>query len=542
MENKKQQTSFIKGAVILGVAGILVKILGAIFKIPLANIITDEGFGYYNAAYPIYVMLLSIATTGFPIAISKMVSERRAKGDIKGGHKVFKITLIILGVIGIVTSAIVFFNADFIVNVILGNKYAYYPLIALAPALLIVPLMSAFRGYFQGRNNMAPTAISQIFEQIGRVVFGLSLAIILLPKGLTFSAAGASFGAAAGAIFGTLTVWGIYLKNKKTIKSELENSEVFDPEPASKIIKELLQIAVPIIIGSMVMPLMNFIDAAVVIRRLQEIGHTLDRANALYGQLGMAATLINLPQIVTAAIAMSLVPVISKALAVGNLKEAQYNAKLATRTTTLIGLPASVGLMALATPIMTLLYPKTINDNSGRILFILGAGVICLSLIQTFTAILQGMGKAYVPVVNLFIGAIAKVICTYTLTAIPSLNVSGAAIGTVVAYFIAALLDLMAIKKALSLNFEVKDYVIKPVTTSLIMGVTAIIIYKITFALVPGDRYMISNLMGTAIAIIIAAIVYAIALFKTKTITEDEVKLIPKGEKITKIMKKAKII
>lgn len=540
---KNVGNSFVKGAVILGAAGIVVKILGALFKIPLANIIKETGMGYYGAAYPIYVMLLSIATTGFPIAISKMVSERRAIGDIKGGHKVFKTTMVILVFIGIVTSMWIYFSADFIVNVVLANKNAYYPLIALAPALLIVPVMAGFRGYFQGRNNMAPSAISQIFEQVGRVVVGLFLAVYMLSMGLEYAAAGASFGAVAGAVFGLIAIGLIYIKNKGLINKELESAAFFEPEPVTKIIKELLVIAVPIIIGALVMPLMNFIDAAVVIRQLEASGLSYETSNAMYGQLGMASTLINLPQIVTSAIAMSLVPVISRSVAVGNMDEARYNAKLATRITTLIGLPAGVGLMVLSTPIMKLLYSGADSEKLGMILFVLGIGVVFLSLIQSFTSILQGMGKAYVPVINLFVGAIAKIICTYFLTSIPSINVLGAAIGTVVAYVIAVVLDFFSMKKALKLDFDIKEFVLKPLLTVSIMAIAARLGYSIFggFTLGANPKYLL-NFLGTVAGISFGGVAYIIALFLTKTITRADLQSLPKGQKLIKILEKIKLV
>ena len=220
------KNSFLKGAVVLGVAGLIVKILGAFFRIPLGRLITSEGMGYYQTAYPIYVLLLSISTSGFPIAISKMVSERRAVGNYKGAHRVFTITLKILLVLGLLTFSIFFFGARIIVNA-LNNPNAYYSMVALAPALLFVPIMAAYRGYFQGRNNMTPTAVSQIIEQSARVGFGLILAYFLMPKGLDYAAAGGSFGATAGAIFGMAFILFVYYINKPKIEKELLKSEEF---------------------------------------------------------------------------------------------------------------------------------------------------------------------------------------------------------------------------------------------------------------------------------------------------------------------------
>lgn len=520
------KNSFIKGAFILGIAGLIVKILGAFFRIPLGRLITSTGMGYYQTAYPIYVLLLAISTAGFPTAISKMVSEKRAIGDYRGAHRIFTVTFKILLVLGIVTFSAFFFGARPVVNM-LNNPKAYYSMISLAPALLFVPIMAAFRGYFQGRNNMTPTAVSQIIEQAGRVGFGLVLAYILLPRGIEYAAAGGSFGASAGAIFGMIFVIFVYRLNKPKIDRELEKSAIFEVESYNTIIKNLLIIAVPIIIGASVLPIMNMIDVSMVISRLMASGYTQEQANSLYGQLtGMAATLINLPQVLTMSIAMSIVPVISQSYALNDMEEVRKNAKLGVRVALLLGLPAGVGLMVLATPIMQLLYPNE-PSSIGQILLVMSLGVVFLSLIQTLTGVLQGLGKSQIPVMNLFIAAIFKFICTYFLTSIPSLNVKGAAISTVVAYLVAAGLDIYWIKRLLHIKFEMKDFVIKPLFTVAVMGITAKLVYMVAL---PG----MGNSLATVTAIMIAMIVYVAVLIVTGGITREEIERLPKGKKISK--------
>ena len=197
--------TFLKGAAILGVAGILIKLLGAVFRIPLANLIGDVGMGYYNGAYPIYVFLLTLSTAGIPTAISKLISERLAVGEHLEAHRVFKVSFLLLFLIGLSTTAILFCGAGYICELV-GNPGAYYAMRAIAPALLFVPVMAAFRGYFQGMQNMSPTASSQVAEQLFRVVFGLSLAFYLFPLGLEYAAAGASSGAAFGGLFGAVAI------------------------------------------------------------------------------------------------------------------------------------------------------------------------------------------------------------------------------------------------------------------------------------------------------------------------------------------------
>lgn len=533
--SEEKKSTFLKGAVILGLAGVVVKILGAAFRIPITWIITSEGLGYYQTAYPIYVLLISIATSGFPVAISKMVSARRALGDNRGAYRVFKIIFMILLGMGVITSTVMLFSARYIVTVMLQNPKAYLALLMLVPAILLVPVMAAFRGYFQGLNNMNPSAISQIAEQFARVVFGVGLALIFVPKGLEYGAAGATFGATAGAVCGLSVMLYIYYKNKTTRNNELENSPVFPREKTSDILAELITIALPIIIGALVMPTMNTIDLALVMRRLVSGGFTHAQANTMYAQLtGIAATLINLPQVITGAIAISLVPVISSAYAVNDLKRTRDNTNLAIRLSLLIGLPCAVGLFVLATPIIGLLYPNE-PSSVGGILAIMSIGVVFLSLIQSFTSVLQGIGKAHIPVLNLFIGAGVKFIMTYVLTAIPSLNVKGAAISTVVAYIVAAVLDYFSVKKYLGLKFSARDFLMRPLVTAGIMGIITRLVYIV---IVP----VIGNSIATLMAVAVGGVVYVVTLFITKTITREDLQDLPKGKNIIGKLEKMKLL
>ncbi|MEG0181789.1 MAG: polysaccharide biosynthesis protein, partial [Peptostreptococcaceae bacterium] len=314
MNNTRGRDSFLKGALILGLAGIIVKIIGAFFRIPLGNLIGAEGMGYYQAAYPVYTLFLTLATAGFPTALAKLVSEKRAIGDHRGAHKVFKVSYTVLALTGFISFCIFFFGADFIVNDIIKNPGAKYAMIAISPALLFVPVMSSYRGYFQGRREMTHIAISQISEQFFRVVLGIALAYLLMNTlgpnpGPEQGAAGAIMGATIGAIASIIYLIMAYLFKLKTIKKEIKSSKKFKEESVARVLKKLLVVAVPITIGASVMPLVNMIDTVIVIRRLMEAGFTQIQANVMFGQLtGMAMAIINLPAVITVAMSMSLVP------------------------------------------------------------------------------------------------------------------------------------------------------------------------------------------------------------------------------------------
>ncbi|MBO3444066.1 polysaccharide biosynthesis protein [Clostridium sp. CCUG 7971] len=536
MNNNKNKDSFLKGAFILGAAGIIVKIIGAFFRIPLGNLIEEEGMGYYQAAYPVYTLFLTLATAGFPTALAKLVSEKSAIGDYKGAHKIFKVSYTILFMTGLIAFAIFFFGANYIVNNIIKNPGAYYAMIAISPALLFVPVMSSYRGYFQGRKEMTKIAVSQIAEQFFRVALGLGLAYYLMnSNGPELGAAGAITGATIGAIVSIIYLILAYLREGKQRKAEIKASKHFKDESVSRILKKILVVAIPITIGASVMPLVNMVDIVIVIRRLAVAGFTVDQANAMFGQLtGFAMAIINLPSVITIAMSMSLVPAISESYAVGNKAKAKKDIKSAIKVTSLMVLPAAFGIAALASPIMRLLYPSQ-PPMVGTLLLVLTPCVVFLGLMQTMNGILQGMGKPMVPVIALGVGMLFKIVISYTLTAIPEINVFGSALGTVSAYLIAVLIELSYIKKSTHIKFSPNEFVIKP----LITVITMFVVVKLGYGLLSG---IIGGKLATVIAIAIGAVVYGLVLLFIGGIKKEEVLTMPKGNKIYKLLKKLNLM
>jgi stage V sporulation protein B len=526
-----QKQSLLKGTLVLGAAGVIVKILGAVYRIPLANIITSEGMGYYGMAYPIYGFLIAISTTGLPIAISKLVSEKNALGYSSEAHRVFKIAFVTLLGIGFVSSVALFVGARYMVDVFWGNPKAYYSMIAVAPALFFVPLMSAFRGYFQGMQNMVPTALSQIFEQLGRVIIGFVLAIALVPRGLEYAAAGASFGASSGAVSGLVVIYIIYLFNRGKIYRGVQNSPPCSIEPAKSIMYRLFAIAIPITLGTSVMPLMTLIDLSIVFRRLQFAGFSIDQANRMYGQLSqMAATLINFPQVITVALAASLVPAISESVARRDADGMKRKSVVGMKAGLLIGLPASVGLAVLAKPIMLMLYPK--EPEAWAVLQVLAMGFVFLAVIQTATGILQGIGKPMIPVKNLLIGSVFKLVTSYFLTGIAIINIRGAAFGTVVGYMVAAILNYRAVKKEIGIKLRITDTFIKPIAAVGVMAAAVVAAYQ------GAVRITGSNTLSTLAAVAAGMVLYAVVLLAMGGITANELEMMPGGRKLSALLKR----
>ena len=527
---------FMKGAAVLAVAGLLVKVMGVFFRVPLTNWVGAEGMSYYTSVYPFYTFFLLLSTAGIPVAISRMVSERSAVKNYGGAHKVFRVSVWLLGGIGLVSFLLVHFGAGFIETTVLNNPGTQYALKAIAPSLFLVPVMAAYRGFFQGRQNMNPTAVSQLLEQFFRVGVGLLLGHSLLTAGYDKFAAGAIFGCTAGAGAGLAIAIIIYLLNRRVVMSQIKRTRSHEvDETWQKIVKEILIIAIPITIGACIYPLINAIDSMMVMRRLQAIGFTLDESRVLFGKLGgYCASLVGMPQVLIQAIVMSLVPAIAAGFKVKNKEEVEFNMQFAMRTTMIIGFPCAVGMIVLAHPILLLLYPFQAEEvaETALVFAIMAISIIPMSPMVTLTGALQGIDKQMLPVKNFAIGAVAKVILTFILVGIRPINVNGASIGTIVCYIVATILNLRDVKKVAGVEFDVKTTYIKPLISSAVMGVAAIVVYKVLMLILK------SNAISCLLAIGVAVVVYGVMVLVTGTITIEEIGRLPKGDKLVGLLRK----
>ena len=529
MSSSKQ--SFIKGAAILAIAGIVSKVLGAIYRIPLGRIIGSEGMAYYQTAYDLYILMLTFSAYSIPIAISKLVSEKIELGRRDEAHKTFKVALSLIAFLGLSLSALLFFNAQGFVAAV-KNPGAYVAVLCVAPAIFTVSLSGAFRGYFQGMQNMTPSGISQVTEQLARVVFGFILAVMFLSAGYEASAGGAVFGTTIGGLVSFFTLFYIYRRKKHEIRMGILSAGKMKMESSLNIIKRIVVFSVPITIGGSIMPVMTVIDTFIVMDRLQAAGFSLETATSLLGQLkGMAGAFINLPQVFTIALAASLVPAISESITRNDFGGAARKSELAIRLSLIIGLPAAFGLFILSDPIMKLMYPAE-PATLGMVLRYLSMAVIFLTLVQTMTGILQGMGKERIPVVNMVIGALVKLVVSYTLTSIPFINIRGAAIGTVAGYGVSAILNLSAIIKHQRSGMRVSKIVMKPAIATVAMMAAAYFSYSLFFGAL--ER----NSVATLLSVAIAALVYVVVLILIKGIAIEELEMAPGGKRLSKILKK----
>ena len=539
-EEKKegQQTSalLMKGATILVIAGIVSKIFGAIFRIPLTNMIGAEGQAYYSAAYAVYNLLFVIATAGFPVAISRMVSSRIAEGDFINAHKSYKLAMKVSWALGIVSFFVMFFGAGAIAAAY-KNPGAEASMKAISVALLFTPVVASMRGYYQGRQNMKPTGITEVIEQMMRVAVGLTLAYMFYKTNLQYAAAGATFGASAGIIAALVAMAVIYARDKEP-RSKLLEGSVVKAETDKKRLKELFAFLIPITIGASVMPIMFNIDAGIIVRRLLATGWDPVMAKKLYGLMGgFCDPIINLPNIFIDAICISLMPAVTTAFTLNNKKDMDDHIKTGLKTMMIITYPCAIGLIVLAKPILTMLYYRKYDEALLAVpaLQILALSIITLSIMRTLQSCLQGIGKMMLPVYNLFIGAIVKAVSSYILLGIPAVNINGAAIGSVLAYVTAGILNFRALKKYTNVSLDMKSIFFRPLVAALIMGAAAIVSYKLLFLITS------SNAVSTLVSVMFAAAVYFVSAFLTGAVTKDEIELIPKGDLIYRLAVRLKV-
>lgn len=523
----KEGNLFLKGAMILAVAGIISKVMGSVYTIFLQNIIGDRGLGLYQMAYPIYSTLLILSTAGFPIAVSKFVAEHAAIGDYLGAKKVFRIALVLLFLTGVIFFFLLFYGAPWYAK-ISGDPDAVYAIEAIAPALLIVPVMSAIRGYFQGWQQMEPTAVSQVLEQFVRVGTIIIAAVMIIRMGYDekWAAAGAAFGAVTGAIV-SLVVLILYMWRRRVyVRNDFRMKNKVVSESNWAIIKKLFYYALPVSLGALVVPMMNNVDLITVVNLLKQGGTVQSQATEMFGLLsGRAFKLMLLPSTFATAIAAALMPAIAAALAQRDQRQAYQRMELAMRMTILVALPATVGMAILAEPIDITLF----TDNQGTsTIMAISLATLFSSLQLTTSAILQGMGLVYAPVRNLLIGGVIKF--GLNLLFVPLWGIVGAAVATVVAYAIATLLNLLDVYRKAGVVFDVRALVTRPLMASVIMGAIVLATHKqlLPLFLEGFTKARTAYAADTLITITVAGIVYGFALLVTGTLQRKDIESIPR--------------
>lgn len=517
-ENTKSSNSkFLKGTLILTASSIVVKIIGSLNWIILSRVLGGEGIGLYQMGFPIYLMAITVSSAGVPVAISIITSEKLAKKDYRGAKRVFTVSLRLLLLTGLVFSSALFFGADFLINQhIIRDARAYYSIIALAPAVFFVTFLASFRGYLQGWQIMTPTATSEVVEQLTRVITMLVFADLFMPYGLAYAAGGASMGAGVGAICALLVLMWFYRRLKKRLQKEMEEQDTNVPqEGAGHIIKRLLRLALPVSLTSLMLPIGANLDLLIVPQRLEVAGFNVRHATELFGYLtGMAVPLVNLATIFTAAMTISLVPSISESKALHNLIAIREKIRIAFRVAMIITFPCFMGLYFLGEKVASLIYNA---PKAAVAIETMSIGILFLGMHQISTGILQGLGKTAIPVINMILACIIKVLLSWHFTAIPELGIKGASLATVADFAVAAIINMAFIYKYTGYTFSLTT-IICPMIASGIMGCVIYFVLALTEGL---GMWCVLFAMAAAIP------TYAIALTAVGGLTRKDLENVP---------------
>lgn len=529
---KAKGQNYIHGAAILTVGVVIMKILGAIYKIPIKNMIGDDGYSMFLSAYNVYNVFLTLATAGLPIALSRLISEANTQGRPMQARRTFSVAWWTFFALGLISSLIMFLFPDTLAGW-LHNPDAAKSIWALSPAVLLVCLTSAYRGYCQGFENMIPTTVGQVLEVLVKVVVGLLLAWYLLHIGQDkpTASAGAIFGVTAGSLAALVYMWTV--KKRQYPYEPVAEPDV--PENSGRILKKLLSIGIPIALGSSVLSFMNLLDSGQCMARLQNAaGFSYEDSQVLYGVYGAAQTLFNLPAAFITPLTISVVPAIAAALTRGDRLGADKISEDSLRIATVLCLPMGVGLSVLASPIMHVIYPDS-HEAGGMLLCLLGIAsfFVCFVLIQN--AILQASGRERYPVYSMIVGSIVKVAVNWFLVGMPSVNIFGAPIGTLCSYFSMAAMNHIFMCRSTEHKPRLSVIIPRPALVCAVMGAVAFGGYRLC-ELVIGTGSRLHTVLCLGISIFAAVAVYLIATVALRTITAEDMKLIPKGDKLAKLL------
>lgn len=530
----KQNTMF-GGVAVLAVGIAIVKLIGALFKIPLFNVLGESGATDFNNAYAIYSVLLTVSTAGLPVALSKTVSEANTLGRVNQKQKVFRVAMTAFLTMGLVSFAVMWFGADRLAG-LMNNSHAAPGIMALAPAVVCVGCLSAFRGYAQGHMNMTPTAVSQIMEALCKLFLGLALAAFIMQGGIagipggertSYAAAGAITGVTVGTVLALIYMSVNYLRTRRGAAGESTDR----PDGAGRIFGDLMRIAVPITLSTSLVPIINVLDNSLVLGQLQDaLGMSEEASRALYGNYAVAVSLHNLPGSFMTAFTAAIIPAVSAALARRNQAGAARITGSVLRITALLAMPMGVGLMVMAGPIMRLLYPGYDVSITGPLLAIAGPAAICVCLVLVSNSVLQAYGHVNLPIITTLIGGGVKILSNYHLVAIPEVNIHGAPMGLLLCYAVTLILNLVFLRRAAS---GIGGYVTmfgKPLLASAVMGAAAWAVYGLA-----GQWF--GNTISLVVAIGVAVVVYLVLVLALRVVSREDVMLMPKGEKIAKILK-----
>ena len=580
----QKQNTFFGGAAILAVGILVVKLIGMFYKIPLVNIIGEEGTADFNNAYNIYAVLLTISTAGLPVAVSKLVSEANALGRRNQVRRILRLALAAFLTLGVLSFLVMYFKADWLAGLMNDSKAAQ-GIRTLAPAVICVGCLAAFRGYSQGHSNMAPTSVSQIIEALCKLVVGLGLAYWLVSKGQPSHVAAA--GAITGVTVGTVVALA-YMLLSYTVTRGSERLRDDIPDAPGKIMGDILRIAIPITLSSSMVGIVTVIDSSLVQGQLQNVllenpeswllyadfvdlspleaarnawmntlaqgqsvtmellesqayaGEALavtlhdsleSLSRAIYGNYSGALNIYNLPTSLMVAMTSSVIPAVSGALIRKDRRGAANITASALRISALLAFPMGVGLFVLGTPIIKLLFTSLNPDLAGPLLSTLGLATVFVCMMLVCNSVLQAHGFVNLPVVVMVLGGVVKIVCNYNVVAMPNLGIFGVPFGNVLCFALCLILDLLIISRALRRRPRYLSIFLKPFAAAAVMGLGAWAVYGLLY------KFLERNTIAVVGAIGVAVVIYGVLIVALRAIDREDLTLMPKGEKIARLLR-----
>jgi len=530
MSDTSKKQSFLHGTMLLAMATAIVKVIGALYKIPLNAIIGEQGFGYYNTAYEIYTALLMISTAGLPVAMSRMISQASSLGHYNQVRRVYSTARTIFLALGI--------SGSFLMTVFCRQLAAFQEqpdawaaIGCLGPCVLLICIMSTFRGFFQGQSNMLPTSISQVLEAITKLIVGIVAAVGLLKMtgSIPLAAGGAILGVTASCLISAIYLFGCFRRQFKTLPITDEGVTSF-----GQTAKGLLIIAIPITVGSAGLQILTMLETKLYMGQLLNLGYSQGDADTMKGIYNMTQTIFNMPCAFITPITISIIPAITSQLTLCNYRGARETEESAARITGLISMPCAFGLAVLAEPVTALLggYTGEKLALASRLMTVLGLSIMFNAVVLVTTAIMQAHGRAGRPVLNMFMGGLLKLAAVYILTGNPHINILGTPIGTLLCYMCICALNIFSIRRLLEEPPALLKNLVRPFLAALIMGILTWLSWFGLKTLGIGSRLILC-----AAPILVGVMVYCFLAVKFKVITREDCLLLPKGEKIAKILK-----
>jgi len=544
LKNNKKSVSFMKNVLMLMVAQFVIKLLGFVYRLVIINIegFGDIGNGYYSTGYQIYSLLLTLSSVGIPTIISKLVSERVAIGDHKGAHRIFKTALKAFTCIGIVMSFALFFGAGPIARNIINVEEVKYTLMVLAPAIMFVSASAVLRGYFAGLGTMKPTSISQTLEQFLNCLLTITFVYATIGKDTAIMAAAGNLSTTIAIIIAFMYVVFFYKSRRKDILEDCKNQKVeMEDKTTKQLLKTIFAVSIPMTIGSLVSVINSTIDTITVSNCIQTAFAGIIEggkealelmAMQLSEMLSKIETIIHLPLAINAAFSTALVPAIASSIAKKDMVTASKRLSFSFVATIIIIAPCAIGLSVLSEPILKMIYPAS---SEGAVLLALTTiTMIFVALNYVINGGLYGIGKIHVPAIALAIGGVIKLVLNIVLISNPKINIYGSTISSITCQGIALLYCLLYLNKYIKLNINFKNNIFKPVISAIIMGGASYITYMWLVS-------TLGNTIATLAAIFIGVIVYALMIAITRTLSKEEIYMIPFGTKLYNVLLKLKI-